>query len=41
MPGDVRVIGFHFEGQRPDQNLIEFCFDALSDFEDLIRKTVV
>jgi hypothetical protein len=41
MPGDVRVIGFHFEGQRPDQSLIEFCFDALSDFEDLIRKTVV
>jgi len=40
MASDVRVIGFHFEG-RPDQNLIEFCHDALNEFEDLIRKTVV
>jgi hypothetical protein len=40
MASDVRVIGFHFEGH-PDQNLIEFCHDALNDFEDLIRKTVV
>jgi hypothetical protein len=40
MASDVRVIGFHFEGHRQDQNLIEFCFDALKDFEDLIRKTI-
>lgn len=40
MAGDVRVIGFHLEGQLPDQNLIEFCHDALNDFEDLIRKTI-
>ena len=38
MPKQVRVIGLHFEG-RPAENLIEFCHDALDDFEDLIRKT--
>ena len=41
MPSQVRVIGFHFEGQPPDQNLIEFCHDSLNDFEDMIRKTVL
>jgi len=38
---EVRVIGFHLEGQRRDKNQIEFRHDALNDFEDRVTKTMV
>lgn len=40
MAGIVRVIGFHFDSHRPDQNLIEFCHDALNDMEEFIRPVI-
>lgn len=40
IPNQVRVIGFRFGGHPPDQNLIEFCHDALNDFEEIFRRHV-
>jgi hypothetical protein len=36
---NIRIIGLRLEGQHTDQDLAEFCRDALDDLENLIGKT--
>lgn len=37
-PNHVRVFGFRFEGHDPRENLIQFCRNALNDFEEILKR---
>jgi hypothetical protein len=37
---NVKVFGFRFEEHQPYRDLIEFCHDALSEFEEIFRQNV-